>query len=242
MKKQRSFTLIELLVVIAIIGILAAFAMVSLGGARAKARDSRRLADLNTFRTALEMYFSDHNQYPVWTSGCIEDTSATGSPFLLDFVPNYMRQIPKDPLYLKGHCYYYKTTANGSDYHTLALLERNIQASQADGGENDSYYEVFSRKEKLDEIGANISEVVSAMGSSAPSQQYTLTVNASPTGGGTVTGGGVYNSGTVVNVTVSPNTGYTFDHWSGACAGTGTCTVTMDASKTVEAVFSLAWA
>jgi len=240
--EQRSFTLIELLVVIAIIGILAAFAMVSLGGARAKARDSRRLADLNTFRTALEMYFSDHNQYPVWTSGCIEDTSATGSPFLLDFVPNYMRQIPKDPLYLKGHCYYYKTTANGSDYHTLALLERNIQASQADGGENDSYYEVFSRKEKLDEIGANISEVVSAMGSSAPSQQYTLTVNASPTGGGTVTGGGVYNSGTVVNVTVSPNTGYTFDHWSGACAGTGTCTVTMDASKTVEAVFSLAWA
>ena len=132
---KKSFTLIELLVVIAIIGILAAFAMVSLGSAKAKARNSRRLADLNTFRTALEMYFSDHDQYPVWTSGCIEDTSTTSSPFLLDFAPKYIGQIPKDPLFGKGHCYYYKTTTNGSDYHLLSLLEKDTQKSQEDGGE-----------------------------------------------------------------------------------------------------------
>ena len=170
---KKSFTLIELLVVIAIIGILVAFAMVSLGGTRAKARDARRLADLNTFKTALEMYFSDHDQYPIWTSGCIEDTNATSSPFLAGsgFIPNYMRQIPKDPLYGKGHCYYYKTTANGSDFHTLAFLEKNFQASQTDGGATDSYYEIFSRREKLPEINVNTSsggEVELAMGSTPP--------------------------------------------------------------------------
>ena len=101
-KMKKSFTLIELLVVIAIIGILAAFAVVSLGGARAKARDSRRLADLNTFKTALEMYFSDHNQYPVWTSGCIEDTTSTNPFQTSEFKDQYMKRIPQDPLYGKG--------------------------------------------------------------------------------------------------------------------------------------------
>ena len=248
---KKSFTLIELLVVIAIIGILAAIAMPSISNARAKARDSRRLADLDTFRTALEMYFSDHDQYPVWTSGCLENTSATSSPFLAGsgFVPKYIGQIPKDPLFGKGHCYYYITTANGSDFHLLALLEKNLQASLADGGTFDSYYEVFSRKEKLSEIGVIISDVASAMGGSAPSLQYLLTITKSGIGTGTVTATGIncgsdcnetYASGTSVTLTATVDSGSTFVSWSGGCTGTGTsCTVTMDNAKSVNAEFSL---
>ena len=64
---------------------------------------------------------------------------------------------------------------------------------------------------------------------------YVLSTNASPAAGGTVTGGGTYNSGTVVTVAQSPNAGYAFTGWSGDCTGTGACSVTMDAAKSVTA-------
>jgi uncharacterized repeat protein (TIGR02543 family) len=48
-----------------------------------------------------------------------------------------------------------------------------------------------------------------------------------------------YASGTRVTLTATPATGYAFIGWSGACSGTATtCTVTMDAAKTVKAGFT----
>ena len=46
--------------------------------------------------------------------------------------------------------------------------------------------------------------------------------------------------GTVVAVTDSPATGSTFTGWNGACTGSGVCSVTMDAAKSVTASFDLA--
>jgi hypothetical protein len=80
-------------------------------------------------------------------------------------------------------------------------------------------------------------------------QTFTLAVTKSGTGTGTVTSSpsGIscgstcsenFSSGTVVNLTATPDSGSTFAGWSGACSGTGACSVTMDAAKSVSATFN----
>jgi len=70
MKKQKGFTLIELLVVIAVIGMLASIILVSLGPARARARDARRISDVRQMSLALETEAADGGEA---VAGCAGD-------------------------------------------------------------------------------------------------------------------------------------------------------------------------
>jgi uncharacterized repeat protein (TIGR02543 family) len=65
---------------------------------------------------------------------------------------------------------------------------------------------------------------------------YALTVAVDPAGSGTTSpaaGVQTYAAGTIVNLTATPNAGHKFDHWGGACTGTGACQVKMNANKSV---------
>jgi hypothetical protein len=81
-------------------------------------------------------------------------------------------------------------------------------------------------------------------------ERFALNVATTGTGSGTVTSSPagiscetvcspMFDFGTVVTLTASATTGSTFDGWTGAgCAGTGTCTVTMNQAQSVTATFT----
>jgi len=69
---------------------------------------------------------------------------------------------------------------------------------------------------------------------------HTLTVTQ--VGEGVITqmpAGATFNYGTVVTLTATPETGWSFAGWSGACSGSGACNVVMDADKAATATFSI---
>jgi uncharacterized repeat protein (TIGR02543 family) len=77
--------------------------------------------------------------------------------------------------------------------------------------------------------------------------KYTLTIYRSGSGTVASSPAGItcgsdcsepYLSGTPVTLSATPATGYYFSGWSGACAGTGACTVTMTAAKSVTTTFT----
>jgi len=72
MMKRKGFTLIELLVVIAIIGILASIVLVSLGGARTRAKDARIQSSMSQIRSSAELYLSDNNTYVGMKANCCD--------------------------------------------------------------------------------------------------------------------------------------------------------------------------
>jgi general secretion pathway protein G len=132
-KQKKGFTLIELLVVIAIIGILSAIGLVSLNGAREKARDSKRKSDVASIRVAMELYKDDQplSKYPANTAGGVP--AVISAELTTPLVPNYMPILPVLPAGgsaaggVNDYWYISNSAAIGTQYainQAFALLTR----------------------------------------------------------------------------------------------------------------------
>jgi prepilin-type N-terminal cleavage/methylation domain-containing protein len=107
--KKKGFTLIELLIVIGIIGVLASIVLVSMGSARAKARDAVRQADMRQWVSAMELYYNDNDAY--YSSASMPSDAAI----------TYLPRVPVSP---KSPAYgWVNNTADAQKFCIYATME-----------------------------------------------------------------------------------------------------------------------
>lgn len=125
--KKSGFTVLELLIVVAIIGILSAIILSQVSKARARGRDTRRIEDVRTLQTALELYYTANYRYPTY-----DEFFGTGGTIKL--TPTYIKVLPKDPK--TGGIYRYSGIGNSvaacAHYHIGVILEQSNQALSFD--------------------------------------------------------------------------------------------------------------
>ncbi|HEY4511789.1 MAG TPA: IPT/TIG domain-containing protein [Candidatus Paceibacterota bacterium] len=140
-------------------------------------------------------------------------------------------------VYLRSASTNYTLSANSSNGTSLQFVIPSWASGQ---------YTILVENNSLKLSGGQTLTVVPAP---TVTTSYTLTTNV--TGAGSVSGGGVncgygigssctksLSSGTQVTLSASPYSGYVFSGWSGACSGTGSCSITFDSNKSVSATFS----
>lgn len=107
----RGFTLVEMLVVVGIMALLLSIVTVAIFSARQRARDARRLADLNQVRISLEQYFKDKKRYP--------NSDPQGYCGLAAQLSGYLAQLPRDPQDAGASC----SASSRYEYYTELPLQ-----------------------------------------------------------------------------------------------------------------------
>jgi type II secretory pathway pseudopilin PulG len=90
----------------------------SLAKARSRARDARRISDLQQIKLALELYRDENGSYPPTLEG----------QYLVE--PGYLSTLPTDPS--TSASYRYNQIENGAQYHLGATIYTDMEALQED--------------------------------------------------------------------------------------------------------------
>ncbi len=124
---KRGFTLIELMIVVSVIGLVLSLTVFGFQRSRASSRDAKRKADLETLKSALVIYKADNGVYPstggAWWGVSVNGGSRTTSganAYIPGLTPNYIGELPTDPLGNTSGWSGYLYRSNGQQFKILS--------------------------------------------------------------------------------------------------------------------------
>jgi general secretion pathway protein G len=121
---EKGFSLIEIMVVIVILGILASYVAIKVTGQTDEARRTQARVQIETFKTALDLYRLDNGSYPTTE----QRLDALVSPPTVGKLPRkwreggYIAKIPKDPW---GNDYVYLSPGENGDFDIISYGNDN---------------------------------------------------------------------------------------------------------------------
>lgn len=130
LKNNRGFSLTELMIATSIIGSVATLAGAQIDDILPMARDAQRKANVHQVQTALNLYYNDHEQYPMASDS---EPTAEGWQLIKGVLESanktYVSAMPHDPL--DTNQYVFKYWSNGQKfkitYETEDLLDQSPQ-------------------------------------------------------------------------------------------------------------------
>jgi type II secretory pathway pseudopilin PulG len=127
LKKQGGNSLLNLIITLGIIGTTTALSAGQVDDILVQARNARRHLDIHQIQIALELYYSDMNQYPVANTS--QPTEASWDKLIETLTADnknigpWISEATNDPLNEDG--YVYKYQSDGRNYEIWYFLEED---------------------------------------------------------------------------------------------------------------------
>jgi List-Bact-rpt repeat protein len=211
--------------------------------------DVLRASDLSTHQAPLT---GAYDQLSDWVQLLLANGTQTATTSCI--------QYNQDGTTVSGNCgsdYYYNGLGAGLyTYWSTDLLDEKLDRALSQYGWAGGHtwnsapcFGLYRGIRPLKALASAIGLDAAAYGGSSCTAGQTLSVSKSGAGSGNVTSNptgincgtscsATFPTGTTVTLAAAPASGSTFGGWSGACTGTGTCTLTLDNDLSSTATFN----
>ncbi len=165
-RERAGRTLVEVMVVITVIGLITSFVLTSITDTRKKARDDKRISDINQIDMAIKMYAQFNNGNAIGVPGWYAQVNNTcagwyvGGKPVAEALKPFLNKVPDDPMRpapptactISNHFWYYY----GNGFRYILPEESNTPFGLIESTLNPKDYIICSKLERKADVRIDV--------------------------------------------------------------------------------------